>query len=161
MTKILTALSLVQMVAIFLLYSMLVEIDSKITPKSAGGQNASVSHVGADDPFQEYSYDAYAYPDEERLRQIIREELGASSGNGSGQYAAPATTYASVDPAEFERRRDEVDQQLEYYASVGSISETDMQKLQANIAKLDEAGQKAMLSKLTHAMNSGRLDGRF
>ena len=161
MLKILTVISLVQFAAIVFLYSMLVEIDHKVTPTAAGGQNALVSHAGADDPFQAYSYDAYAYPDEERLRQIIREELGASSGNGSAQYAAPATMYASVDPDEFERRREEVDQQLEYYASVGSISDTDMQKLQMNIARLDDAGRKEMLSKLTHAMNSGRLDGRF
>jgi len=161
MIKVLTTISLVQFAAIVFLYNMLVEIDNKLTPALAAGQNASVSDALANDPFQSYSYDAY--PDEERLRQIIREELGAALGEGSGpgQYAAPDNTFASIDPVELEQRRDTVDQQLEYYASVGSISDTDMQKLQMDIAKLDEAGRKEMLSKLTHAMNSGRLEGRF
>ncbi len=161
MTKILAALSLVQIAAIFFLYNMLVEIDDKITPTAAAGQNASTSDALASDLFRSYSHDSY--PDEERLRQIIREELGARLGDGSGrgQYAAPANASASIDPAEFEQRREGVAQQLEYYASVGTISDSDMQKLQGDIAKLDAAGRKAMLGKLTQALNSGRLDGRL
>ncbi len=161
MTKILTALSLVQIAAIFFLYNMLVEIDHKVTPIADAGQSASASVAAVNDPFQDYSYDAY--PDEERLRQIIREELGAALGYGSGQgqYSAPANASASIDPAELEYRREEVAQQLEYYASVGSISNTDMQKLQTEIARLDPAGRTEMLQKLTQELNSGRLDGRF
>lgn len=96
---------------------------------------------------------------EDRLREIIREELAALPLPAN--QADGADTYRSMDPAEIEYQREQVAQQLEYHVSVGTISEVDMARLQMQIAKLDAAGRKEMLGELTRAMNSGRLEGRL
>ena len=124
------------------------------------GLNASVS-----DPSNEPAVDRTTvyYMDDNQLRQIIREELGAQLDGRSGSNIdmdAPIASNAT-DNTEIQYQRDLVAQQLDYHTSVGSISDTDMQKLQGEIAKLDEAGRKEMLGKLVRALNSGGLDGRL
>jgi hypothetical protein len=44
---------------------------------------------------------------------------------------------------------------------VGSITDQQMQELQAGIAELDEASRKQMMSTLIRALNSGELEGRI
>jgi hypothetical protein len=66
-----------------------------------------------------------------------------------------------VDPVEMEARHEQVSQQLEYYVSIGSISNAEMQRLQMDIAKLDAKGRTEMLRELTRALNSGRLEGQL
>ena len=105
-------------------------------------------------PFDYSSTDSHAatiyYPDENRLRKIVREELAAQLGALSEASAQKdsAAVLEPEDEAKYQYQRELVAQQLEYHTSVGSISDTDMQKLQGEIAKLDEAGRKEMLSKL-------------
>ena len=52
-------------------------------------------------------------------------------------------------------------QNLDYHIERGKISDMDMAKLQAEIARLDDDGRRQMLSLLAQAMNSGKLEGRF
>ena len=58
-------------------------------------------------------------------------------------------------------RRDAVSHQIEYYSSVGHISELEMQNLQTDIAHLDAAGRRDMFRRLVQELNSGRLQGRL
>jgi hypothetical protein len=100
--------------------------------------------------------------DEARLREIIREELQQNQQQpGSGQQPGHVPVLTSTQKADYDRRRDEVAQQLDYFTSVGSISDTDMQKLQTDIARLDPASRNEMLMELNRALNSGQLEGRL
>jgi hypothetical protein len=161
--KVLTVLSLMQIAAIVFLYGKLSDIDNNMNLPEPAAEHTLASENLSTTYSQNSSYDAYLYPDEDRLRQIIREELSANLGAQAGRetYTDPAVTAASTNAAEFEYRRETVSQQLDYFSSVGSISDADMQKLQRDIAKLDPAGRKEMIWKLTQALNSGRLDGRL
>jgi len=100
---------------------------------------------------------------EDRMRQIIREELAAQLAQQTGPAAPgdPVSAAGPRDPVEIERQREQVFQQLEYYTSVGRISDMEMQKLQIEIAKLDAAGRNEALRELVRAINSGRLEGRL
>ena len=105
-----------------------------------------------------------AYPGDERLRQVIREELTDVLAASMAQEAKPAPLAArneAVDRAAIERRRQEVEARLQYHASVGTISPSDMQALQADIAQLDEPARTEMLGELIKALNTGRLEGRL
>ena len=97
------------------------------------------------------------------MRQIIREELAAQADGRPGPANQVDAVFASesTDKAENQYQREQVAQQLEYHASVGSISNADMQKLQGEIARLDEASRTEMLRELTRALNSGQLEGRL
>ncbi len=158
----LTILVLVQTGILLILLGKIVLFEEESTIPADAQQNTSVS-----DPFDDASTDSHAtaihYLDENQLRQIIREELSAhlDSQPGPGNQEESATALSSTDTAEYQRRRELVAEQLVYFSSVGSISDTDMQKLQGEIAKLDEASQKEMLGKLTRALNSGELEGRL
>ncbi len=162
-TLILTVIGLVQIAAILFLYSKLVDIDDNMNLTVAAEQNTLVSDDLTNTQSQSDSNDTYLYPIEDRLRQIIREELGAQLDGQPRPNKQMDTVIASssTDKAEIEYQRELVSQQLEYYSSVGSISDTDMQKLQMDIAKLDEASRKEMLRELMRALNSGRLEGRL
>lgn len=161
--KILSSLVLIQIVAIVLLYSKLAGIEEKFDQTTTVEQGPTVSDAIVTTQPREYPDDPYFYADEDRLRQIIREELGAHVDyqGGPASESAPPVVYSAAEIAEYEDRRERVVQQLDYYTSVGSISDVEMQQLHGEIATLDEAGQKEMLSKLTRAMNSGELSGRL
>ena len=112
---------------------------------------------------QDYSNDTGLYPNEDRLRQIIRDELSAQlDGIFATDKQSDAVIAAELpDSAENQYQRDLVVEQLQYHTSVGSISEADMSRLQMEIAKLDDSGRKEMLQMLTQALNSGDLEGRL
>ena len=101
--------------------------------------------------------------DEQLLRDIIRDELAAFSRNwsGGGQMAAVEEVYDPVVEAEREARRHDVEQQIEYYSSVGAISTAEMQRLKSEIARLDPDSRIAMMQKLVRALNTGAIDGRL
>lgn len=101
--------------------------------------------------------------DEQRLRQIIREELDLQLRSTATALtpAAEAGQPDPVSPVEYRQRLDAAMQTLDYHLEQGRISEADMANLQAEIARLDEEGRKLMLSLLTQAFNSGELEGRF
>ena len=101
--------------------------------------------------------------DDDRLRQIIREELAVAledvrvaSGTIDTNQAAPPQSG----PA-YERRRDAVAQSVDYYVSVGQINEQEMSRLQQQIAELNPEDRQTMIAAIVRAMNSGRLDGQL
>ena len=159
----LTVISLAQIAAIFVLYSKLSDIDNNMHLAMSTAQDTLLSDNLPNTQSQSNTNDLYLYPNEDRLRQIIREELGARLDGQPrpNKQMAPVIAPSSTDYAEVEYQKELVSQQLEYYASVGSISDANMHMLQSDIAKLDEASRKEMLRKLMRALNSGRLEGRL
>lgn len=163
MFKALIILSLIQTGLLILLYSRTTALESELTALSleALGTTASGSLLS---PSVESSLDeTRSSIDDARLRQIIREELSTITAiaSNSGGRAPESVTYDAGTEAERQVQLDQVSQRIEYYSSVGSISEIEMGNLEMEIAKLDAAGRKAMLRKLTQALNSGAIDGRF
>lgn len=99
-----------------------------------------------------------ASTNEQQLRAIIREELSRL------QSAPRPLAEASArprDPAAEQRRRETVAQQIEAYQAAGAISDAQMQELQADIAQLDDASRRQMMSRLMRALNSGDIKGRL
>ena len=97
---------------------------------------------------------------EERLRTIVREELArlqsSAQGNASTSLEAqPRNSSTDV------HQREAVAQQIEAYRGAGAITDAQMQELQADIAQLDDASRKQMMSKLIRALNSGEIKGRL
>ena len=161
--KMLTVLSLVQIVAIVFLYSKLTDIDNNMNLTAPAAEQSPVGNLFADSQSQSNPPVAYLYPDEDRLRQIIREELGAQLDGQAATHRQmdPVIAPGSAEYAELEYQRELVSQQLEYYSSIGSITDTEMAKLQTDIAKLDATSRTEMLRQLVGAVNSGRLEGRL
>ena len=161
--KTLTVLGLVQIAAILFLYTRLAEIDDRLDQSMATEQRASLSDDSTVSRTPSSSNDAIVYADEDLLRQIIRDELSAhlDSRSGPGTQVSPMPASGLVDKDEYERRREQVAEQLSYYTSVGNISNAEMQKLQTDIARLDAASRKEMLMELNRALNSGRLEGQL
>jgi hypothetical protein len=96
--------------------------------------------------------------DEDRLRAIIREELGQLHvERDAPPQVAPRPRDRSADL----QQRANVEQQIETYRGSGAITEAQMQDLQADIAQLDDAARKQMMSKLIRALNSGDIKGRL
>lgn len=161
--KTITILGLVQTVILLFLLGKIVLFEKETAVTGHAEQNTLVSDDLTNTQSRIYSSDTYIYLDEDRLRQIIREELAAQPDGRFEPAKQMDAAFASnsTDKAENQYQRELVAQQLVYFSSVGSISHADMQMLQMEIAKLDEASQKEMLGKLTRALNSGELDGRL
>ena len=160
--KILIALCSVQtLILLFLLGKTVIFEDGS----TSGAVNKNVLLVD-DHPStqsQSTSGNNQLYPAEDRLRQIIREELAAQPVRTSTSIEQMHAVSGpdSTNSAENQIKRDIVVQQLEYHKSAGEISNADMQKLQMQIGKLDQVSRREMLRKLTQALNSGELQGRF
>ena len=161
--KALIVLILVQTGVLLLMFGKMVAIEEEIAPAMLDEKNTLLSDKFTNTQSQSYLNDTYLYPNEDQLRQIIREELAAQLDSSFGPAEQMDEVFASnsTDKAENQYQRELVAQQLNYHTSVGSISDTDMLMLQGEIAKLDEAGRKEMLSGLTRALNSGQLEGRL
>lgn len=97
--------------------------------------------------------------DEQRLRQIVREELATAGGIAAAR--APGAGPAPLPPEELARRREEIEQKLAFYRSAGRISEAEMSDLQGRIAKLDPASRREMLGRLTRAINAREIEGQL
>jgi hypothetical protein len=95
---------------------------------------------------------------EERLRAIVREELARLQSQGN---ASSSVESQPRNPSVDVFQRDAVAQQIEAYRGAGTITDAQMQELQTNIAQLDEASRKQMMSKLIRALNSGEIKGRL
>lgn len=103
------------------------------------------------------------YTDEDRLREIIREEFAIAledvrtvAGNTNASPAQPLQSGP-----DYERSRKDVAQSVDYYVSVGRITEREMSRLQQDIAKLNPADRRAMMGAIVRAMNNGRLEGQL
>jgi hypothetical protein len=101
--------------------------------------------------------------DEQLLRDVIREELAAYAGAWVAREEGSEQEEAYDPDAEAERqaRREYVEQRIEYYSSVGYISDAEMQLLKSEIARLDPDSRPAMMEKLVRALNTGAIDGRM
>jgi hypothetical protein len=103
-------------------------------------------------------------PDEERLRRIIREELAAQLAAAPVAPATAGAARVATAPRDADKdraQRERVERQIDHYRSVGAISETQMAELQNDIAQLDPAGQREMLSKLARAINAQEIQARM
>lgn len=103
------------------------------------------------------------FPDEDRIREIIREELalqlsGLSATADDSKAPAVESVYTG---AEYEYRRESVAQSIDYYVSAGRITETEMADLQQQIASLGPEDRQVMFRQLVRALNNGELDGRL
>jgi hypothetical protein len=105
--------------------------------------------------------------DDARLRQIIREELRylTAAIREEAQESAQLAETAALAPVEDAQaglyQREIVDQQIEYYRSQGTISDSEMAALENEIAKLNSSDRQPMLSKLIRAMNAGEIHGKL
>jgi hypothetical protein len=97
---------------------------------------------------------------EERLRAIVREELARLQSSAQGN-ASSSVEAQPRNPSVDVHQREAVAQQIEAYRGAGTITDEQMQELQTNIAQLDEASRKQMMSKLIRALNSGDIKGRL
>ena len=161
--KTLTILGLVQTAILLFLLGKIGLFEEESTVAWPAEQNTLVSEDPTNTQSQSNSSDTYTYPDEERLRQIIREELVAQLAALPGADSQkPATVAAGpIDEAEYQYQFESVTQKLDLYVSVGSVSDIDMQNLLSEIMTLNEADRKQALSRLMRAMNSGALKGRL
>lgn len=161
--KALLLLSLVQTVCIVFLIFKVVDGGNVADIPAQAAQTAPALENSANLPAQDHSTGAYRFPDESRLRQIIREELEFHSSIVAGadaQAGSPATSRPRNE-AEDRYQKEYVDQQIAYYKSVGAITNEEMQDLQREIARLNKADQKEVLSKLMRALNSGEIKGQL
>lgn len=150
-----TAITSVTQVACLVLLAVLVFEDD-----GAGsmGANENPSHAGA--AVAEKPAAITGGMEEAQLRRIIREELAVALRDRDEHRVKDAAAQRRS-PEDNHYQREYVSQQIDYYASVGSIDEQEMHELQREIAELDEAGRKEMLSKLTRAMNARQIKGQL
>lgn len=162
-TKALAFIALIQLAAIVLLYNKIAAFENSVADAISTKQMGLQQEYASQSKAPLNSDHANVLRVEERLRQIIREELSTELADlpGMDQQRDAAVAAYSRSEAEMESQLELVSQQLEYYSSVGSISDLEMQQLQMDIARLDPAGRTEMLRELVRAINSGRLEGQL
>ena len=157
--RVLVALNILQLALITYLIAAGNSVDSG---REREAQTAGGPEVGAA-PLSAQSRDA----DDARLRQIIREELRdlTAAIREEAQESAQPEETAALAPVEDAQaglyQREFVDQQIEYYRSLGAISDSEMAALENEIAKLNSSDRQRMLSKLIRAMNAGEIHGKL
>ena len=161
MTKILILLVFAQTILSLLLFGKIDALEDEMLLLTQVESSVPAHDYFARQSTEDEATDSLTTFGEESLRRIIREELAAQSFSESGSDRSGETVMASVDPAEMRDRRAAIAQQVDYYSSIGQISEIEMQALQVGIAALDSSGRREMLSKLTRAMNAGTIKGRL
>ncbi len=162
-TKVLTVIALVQTVILLFLFGKTVAIEDELNATGLVRHNAPAGDRSYDPPTHAYASQSQHDLTATQFRTIVQEELRAFLGSVTEADAQDlsAARPTPADEAERQYQLEQVAQKIEYFESVGSISDVDMQKLQIEIARLNEAGRKEMLRELTRALNSGRLEGRF
>ena len=164
---ILTALVVVQIVAIAFLFARVVSMDESINAMAIaevrpGEEETSAAPTGPRVADAGQAADALTA---EQVRKIVREELRAQIGAlASSAGAVGMDSTAAPDPydeIEYQQQYELVDQELDFFINQGTISDTDMAVLQMEIAKLDPEGREEMLRRIVRALNSGELDGRL
>lgn len=92
----------------------------------------------------------------------MREELAREHNRpATASDALPAVSASPRDPQADLERREAIAQQIETYRGLGTITDAQMQELQAEIAHLDAASRSQMMSRLIRALNSGDIKGRL
>lgn len=161
--KALIILSVVQVGLLILLFSRITALDNRVAALPPTSPAAPVSDSFPSSPADGHPDDVFSSNDYARLRQIIREELRAHPAPGAtdDQLATETRTFNAGTTPDTRIELNRVSQKIDYYSSVGHISAIEMGTLEMEIAKLDPAGRRAMLRRLTQALNSGAIEGRF
>ena len=160
--KILTALTVIQTIAVIALLVKFVSFETEMSARMlAPAPTRKVVTEAVVDKTP-------AFGGEEQLRKIIREEVADALQSLPQSRPSPESVTATDAPDEkrqnvidYQYQRELVQGQLDSYASQGSISESDMEDLQMGIARLDESGREMMLRELTRMLNSGVLKGHL
>jgi hypothetical protein len=102
-------------------------------------------------------------PDEHRLRQLLREELAELRLEGAavtnGHPAAPPQPAPRDETAD-RLLREEIAGRIDHFRAVGTMTDDEMEGLQASIARLGKADRREMTSALMRALNQGEISGR-
>ena len=166
--KTLTVVVVVQTAVLLLLFVKVAAIDARMMAADDFTGRAPVPGLIETRPDTGFSNERQSasvasFPNEQQLRQIIRDELIAHMDvqGQNDDRARPAVIRDAITESEYQDRRDRVGERINYFSSVGRISEAEMQRLQADIATLNKAGRREMLGRLTRALNSGELDGNL
>lgn len=155
--------AVLQLIAVLLLYNKVEVIQRNVADTLSNEQKHADGDGLSEVAAQAWRSRADAPPREDLMRQIIQEVIREELRNLRGMERASSETVSAspTDEAEEALQSDLVAQQIEYYLSVGRISELEMHKLQVEISKLDDAHRTEALRQLTRALNSGNLEGRF
>ena len=159
--KLLSGLLIAQVLLTLFVIGKLIDIDSRIVRYEAAADRPTVAAIDLVEPRSEFAPNATSGLSENELRQIIREELVAHSPTFAQPVAGEHRDSSSkkVDSPKYQYLFEQVSQKLDYYESVGEISKTEMEKLQAEIASLQASDRQHMLNRLTQSMNAGRING--
>ena len=167
MLKSLFGLCVLQTLVLILVASRILILEGELAALNTDRQglptaNTAISGMQPRPAPQAVAVSSSVFPDETRLREIISEELAAQLG-GIGVAGIPAESRPPPRDSgpNYDELRDSVNQSVDYYVSVGIISEQEMGRLQHDIARLNPEDRKVVMSKIVRAMNSGQLDGRF
>lgn len=153
--KFVAVTNVIQIVCLLLLMALVLNRDEE---QSVATAETLARPAVARDPMPTVTASSEA--EEMQLRRIIRQELAVALQNRDEHRAKDAAAQQRS-PEENRYQREYVSQQIDYYASVGSINEQEMQELQREIAELDTAGRKEMLSKLARTMNARQIKGQL
>ena len=158
--KTLTVLVLVQTGVLLLLFFKIVAIEKEMPATRYADSNTAPSDAL---PVDAQSSQRNSYPSEIQLRNIIREEFEAYLVAGSGSIDNEQVAMAAElnYTAENQYQLDAVAQELDYFESVGRISEMEMQNIQMDIAKLHKSDRGQMLKRLVRTMNTGDVKGHL
>lgn len=161
--KTIAVIGILQLVLTFFLLSRVIELDQRkngdANPTSqTAPQQTAITHL-----MQVPRTDAPEVLDEQKLRNIVREELQAQlSELAISEKPVPDNTVSeTVSDAEYQYRFEAVAQNLEYFLEKGRISDAEMSSIQADIARLDPEGRRQMMGQLVRAINSGEIEGTF
>jgi hypothetical protein len=99
----------------------------------------------------------------EDLRQVVREEIAVLLQDKASQaaYVADNAPHAAISSAEVSNQKAAVARDIDLYMTQGRIDEVEMVELQEKIGRLPPAERHEMLSRLTKALNSGKLKGQL
>ena len=158
--RILTVLAVLQTIAVMALLFKFASFETEMSSSTPAHTHTVVAEaVVGKTP---------VYGDEDLLRKIVSEEVAGALQSLPGSRPSPESVPSTDAPDEkpqnvidYHYRRELVQSQLGSYVSQGTISESEMTKLQMEIATLDEPGRKLMLRELTRMLSSGDLKGRL
>lgn len=156
----LIALGVIQTSLLLILAFKILNLNDNPPPNSGTERHAAT--VGQPETPLALGRGEDSYVDSGTLRAIIREELAAHFAvvPEAGGLNEAIDGETSMELA-YRQQRDLVNQQLEYYASVGQITHQQMEELQSQIAKLDKNSRQEMLRKLVRQLNTGAIEGRL
>lgn len=155
--KILTALVIVQLLAIGFLTAKVIGLEQQFKANNTAVVEQTQSIDPEDSPVIVTSPGGGIT--ESQVRRVIREELAAI--DRPSPTVEQAEERQALTGYELERQFDLVMETLDYHIQEGRISEVDMANLQLEIAKLDKDRRHQAFSALVKAMNTGDLEAEL